>query len=121
FGSDLVPAVMAGVRAMIQNDDPTARIYELFWERFSALSELDRREHEHSFHPFYRERFPELAPLTSAMAAARPLLEYCFERGLAVVVATNPLFPETAIVQRLQWAGLDPAEFPFSLVTTYGN
>ena len=36
-----------------------------------------------------------------------------------MAVATNPLFPETAIRQRLEWAGV--ADFPYQLVTTYEN
>jgi FMN phosphatase YigB (HAD superfamily) len=36
-----------------------------------------------------------------------------------VVIATNPLFPATAIQQRMAWAGVDG--FPYRLVTTYEN
>lgn len=36
-----------------------------------------------------------------------------------MVIATNPLFPRTAIEQRLQWAGVGADEFSYALVTTY--
>ena len=36
-----------------------------------------------------------------------------------MVIATNPLFPATAIEQRLEWAGV--ADFPYRLVTTFEN
>ena len=35
--------------------------------------------------------------------------------------ATNPLFPRTAIEQRLDWAGVPVTEFDYALVTTYEN
>ena len=44
-----------------------------------------------------------------------------FARGLAVIIATNPLFPTTAIEQRLAWAGVPVDEYPYALVTTYEN
>jgi FMN phosphatase YigB (HAD superfamily) len=121
FERDLVPAILGGVRAMIEHDDPTVPIYEVFWERFTRVTGLGREQSEPTFAAFYRERYPALAALTSPMPAARPLVDYCFERGLKVVVATNPLFPREAILARLRWAGLDAETFPFSLVTTYDN
>jgi hypothetical protein len=34
-------------------------------------------------------------------------------------VATNPIFPRKAILHRLSWAGLEPNQVPFALVTDY--
>jgi hypothetical protein len=42
-----------------------------------------------------------------------------FERKWKVAVVTNPLFPSTAIEQRLDWAGLPPRANPFDLITSY--
>ena len=41
------------------------------------------------------------------------------EKGYQVVVATNPVFPEVAMRERLGWAGVDPEDF--ALITTYEN
>ncbi|HZX21588.1 MAG TPA: HAD hydrolase-like protein, partial [Clostridia bacterium] len=35
------------------------------------------------------------------------------EKGYNLVVATNPLFPERAILHRIEWAGLDKEDFIF--------
>jgi FMN phosphatase YigB (HAD superfamily) len=121
FDRDLVPAIMGGVRAMIEHDDPAVPIYDVFWERFTRVTGISREQSEPTFAAFYRERYPALAPLTNPMPAARPLVDYCLARGLLVVVATNPLFPRDAILQRLSWAGLDAEVLPFALVTTYDN
>ena len=40
---------------------------------------------------------------------------------MQVIIATNPLFPRTAIEQRLDWAGIPATEFDYALVTTYEN
>ena len=43
------------------------------------------------------------------------------QTGRKVVVATNPMFPETAILQRVQWAGFPEDGAGFDLVTTIEN
>jgi len=40
-------------------------------------------------------------------------------KGWRLVVATNPIFPRTAIVQRLVWAGFPADEVPFDLIPSY--
>jgi FMN phosphatase YigB (HAD superfamily) len=49
------------------------------------------------------------------------LVEWALDRGLQVVVATNPLFPRVAVEQRLAWAGVPVQEYDYTLVTTYEN
>ena len=60
-----------------------------------------------------------LAPMVRPVPLARSILEYCFDGGLKVAVATNPVFPRAVIEARLRWAGL--ADLPFDLVSSYEN
>ncbi len=71
------------------------------------------------FEQFYAEGFPLLSRYTQRIPAARSFVEFAFRRRWQVVIATNPVFPSTAVAQRLEWAGVPVAEFPYSLVTTY--
>ena len=41
------------------------------------------------------------------------------EMGYPLVLATNPIFPRVATMQRIDWAGLDVEDF--ELVTVYEN
>jgi len=70
--------------------------------------------------PFLDHGFLEIYPIPIHVheqpAVIPPVLLYT---GLQVVIATNPLFPLTAIEQRLEWAGLPVEEFPFALITSY--
>jgi FMN phosphatase YigB (HAD superfamily) len=68
---------------------------------------------------FYKEIYPALQELTRPVPAAAPLVAGLLERSYAVALATNPHYPETAIHQRIQWGGLDPANF--HRVTHGGN
>ncbi|MEJ2581189.1 MAG: HAD family hydrolase, partial [Acidobacteriota bacterium] len=70
---------------------------------------------------FYAEAFPRLESLTRPRAAAPKIVEWANSRGLQVVIATNPLFPRTAIEQRMAWGGVGVDRFNYDLVTVYEN
>jgi FMN phosphatase YigB (HAD superfamily) len=53
--------------------------------------------------------------------AAPKIVEWAGQLGLQVVIATNPLFPRTAIEQRMQWGGVGVDRFDYDLVTAYEN
>ncbi len=66
---------------------------------------------------FCQEDLNDLQPLVKEHPLSRQLIEACLERGLQVVVATNPIFPRTVVDARLTWGKLD--DLPFQLVTAY--
>jgi len=57
--------------------------------------------------------------LTQFRPEAVSMIEEAFNRGYNIAIATNPLFPMTAIQQRLEWAGLSPEIYPFLLIPSY--
>src|SRR5690606_29570504 len=65
---------------------------------------------------FYAEVFPTLQAHTSARPAVPGLIESLAARPARLVLATNPLFPRTAIEQRLVWAGSQLAEPTFARI-----
>ena len=70
---------------------------------------------------FYAEVYGELQPLVSPVDGAAALIENLLEQGLLVAVATNPLYPESAILQRLAWAGLGGLIGEFAIITHSEN
>ncbi len=60
-----------------------------------------------------------LAPLVRPFPWARRILQECFDNGLRVIIATNPVFPLPVVEARLKWGQLD--DFPFELITSYEN
>ena len=59
--------------------------------------------------------------MTAQQAAALPLVELARDKGLDIVIATNPMFPLRAVEARLNWAGLPVDEQAFTLVTSMEN
>jgi len=117
----LVTELLRATAAMDANDGEGPTNEGVFAESFYPALGADRLSLEPLFQRFYAEEFPKLRSLTRTVPEARLLVRWALDRGLQVVVATNPLFPRTAIEQRLEWAGLGPREYPYALVTTYEN
>lgn len=114
-------ALLSSTKATINNVEPGLSNYDVFWQAFTAQTGLDGQLVETFFQRFYGEQFVELRPLTQRRPSAKPLVQACLDAGLQVVVATNPLFPQVAIEQRLAWAGIPVTEFDYALVTTMEN
>jgi len=116
-----IAELVAATRAMSFNDGAGPTNEEVFAAAFYPALGVPRAELEPLLDRFYREVFPRLAPLTAPRPAAPRIVKWAFERGLQVVIATNPLFPRTAIEQRMAWGGLGVDRFRYALVTSYEN
>src|SRR3972149_450502 len=68
---------------------------------------------------FYESDFPGLRSLTRQIPEAQALVRQAAQRGFELAVATSPLFPRTALEQRLEWAGVCPREHDYGLITSY--
>ena len=114
----LVAAVWAGTRAMVENDG-TQTNEEVFWSDFCHIFGEQARKDEPLFAEFYAADFGQVRTVCGFAPEAAELIRLLKEKGIRVVLATNPLFPAIATRQRIRWAGLEPEDF--ELVTTYEN
>jgi HAD superfamily hydrolase (TIGR01549 family) len=112
-----MPALLAATRAMVENADPTITNQQVFAADFFPRVGRTADELMPVFDDFYATQFGKLRSHARCLPEARAAVQAAFGAGYDVVIATNPLFPETAIRQRMEWA--DVADFPFKLVTSY--
>ncbi len=110
--------LMQATEMMLANNGQVTN-EEAFARTFYPLAGRSREEMEAIFLEFYAKEFPNLQQYTQRLPEARQVVQLAFDLEYDVVIATNPLFPATAVEQRLMWAGV--ADFPYSLVTTYEN
>ncbi len=115
---ELVQIVLDGFEVMVANDG-TVTNEERFWELFLATFGGERDEHVKAFENFYHNEFSKVAEGTSPTPIANEAVQVLKERGYELVLATNPVFPRVATLERMRWAGLDPSDFV--LITTYEN
>lgn len=116
-----LPSLIQATQVMVHNTDPALTNDQVFWRAFEGMTGGKRDELEPFFTHFYEDDFLRLQAQTEMRPAAAQLVNMAMERGLSVVVATNPLFPQRAIEHRLEWAGLPVSQYDFALVTTYEN
>lgn len=115
----LVKTLMWATGQMIQNNRPDRTLEETFDASFYPALGVTRTDLQLDIDRFYADIFPSLRPLTSPKPEAIRLVNAAFEKGYHVAVATNPLFPRTAILQRLEWAGLPAEKYPFEVISAY--
>lgn len=113
-----IACLLQATKAMIANDGHATN-EQVFAEAFYPLIGRPREEMEPVFLDFYARDFADLRQYTRRRPEARQVVQTAFDRGYDVVIATNPLFPATAIEQRMEWANV--GGFPYRLVTSYEN
>jgi HAD superfamily hydrolase (TIGR01549 family) len=114
-----LPALLSGTQKMVANRFPNRTLQEVFDHTFFPLIKFRKEDIEDLLDSFYVEVFPTFKGITKAKPDAVDLVEGAFSRGYRVGVATNPLFPRSAILQRLSWAGLHAEDYPFDLIPSY--
>lgn len=115
----MMQAMTSAIRAMVTKMDPAGTMEDTFDQSFYPGIGVRKADLLEILDDFYRVRFPRLGSLTVRRPDAIQLIEKSFHHGWQVVIATNPLFPATAIHQRLAWAGLPPEKYPFAWITNY--
>lgn len=73
------------------------------------------------FEEFYQTDYPALAPLTQPLPHAAALIEWLKTQDMAVVIATNPVYPTTAVTQRLEWGGISAESMGYDFISTGDN
>ena len=114
----LIDTVMFGTMAMVKNDGKMTN-EEMFWKKFSEIYGENAREDEPKFEKFYIDDFIKLKDSCGFNASSKIVIEKAKEKGLRLVLATNPIFPAIATKSRVSWAGLEVDDFEF--ITTYEN
>jgi HAD superfamily hydrolase (TIGR01549 family) len=113
----MVKTLLAATEAMVKNISPTRTLEETFDDAFYPVLGIEKETVRPALDAYYAEDFPLLQSLTRPHAQAVAVVEKALDAGCRVNIATNPLFPRTAIEQRIAWAGLEG--YPFAIIPSY--
>lgn len=113
----LIAQLQASTRAAVMDRDAARTIAEKFAADFFPGIGHSQASLMPLFDDFYARDYPRLQSFVKPIPAARGVLEKIFQRGFQVVLATMPVFPRTAIRQRMEWGNI--ADLPYTLITDY--
>ncbi|WP_331274063.1 HAD family hydrolase [Capillibacterium thermochitinicola] len=108
--------LLASTMAMIQNNDPRLTNEEVFWQDFPARIGLSRSFLEPIFRDFYAQEYRALGNNLPPAGPVRNLLTSALMQGFSITIATNPIFPRYALIERLSW--INCHDLPYRLVTS---
>jgi len=110
---EIAKTVWTSTKYMINNVDMNKTNEEAFFEDF-----YDRVDHEAEvlnpiFEDFYEKDFNNIKSVATKNKQIIEAVSLLSRKGYHLVIATNPLFPERAILHRIEWAGLNIEDFIF--------
>ncbi len=114
-----INTLMSAVRQMMENLDPSLTLEDKFDAVFYPALGVARQDVQGLFDAFYAEDYPRLQSLTHPKPEAVHVIQQLLDRGDQAAIATNPLYPRSAILQRLDWAGLANDKIRFALIPSY--
>lgn len=115
----MIPELLNGTRKMMENLDPTVTLEQVFAQYFYPALGIAEETLKPQIDDFYDTVFPSLKANSTRYPESERLMKTLFDAGYEIVIATSPLFPRTAILQRLDWAGVPAAHFNYILITSY--
>jgi len=119
YDSDkLISAIWAGTASMIKNDGSISN-EDAFWQTFTALFPEKGRTDEPVFEDFYKNEFSNAKAACGNTENAAKVVSFLKEKGVNLILASNPIFPMIAQKNRMTWAGVNPDDF--SYITSYEN
>lgn len=114
----LIDGILAGTDAMIRNNGEMSN-EKVFWERFFEFIGERREDLIGILDEFYYGDFKKLQSETEPNNLAVDIVKQAHNNGRRVVLATNPVFPMSAQLERISWLGLSPSDFDY--ITAYEN
>lgn len=116
--SKVKKAFLWATQAMVQNNGEKTNQEALTQALVSVLGEKIHQDLD-IFDSFYDTEFQQIKEICGFNPKAQETVKWAKSKGIALVLATNPLFPAKATHSRIRWAGLSPEDFSF--ITTYEN
>lgn len=108
--------LIASTMAMVRNQDPSLTNEEVFWQDFPSRIGFSRAFLEPILLNFYQNEYCTLGNNIPATGQIRELLTFAIAKGFKITIATNPIFPHYALIERLSW--INCHDLPYQIVTS---
>lgn len=98
-------------------NDGTLTNREAFWTHIQDKLPISPEKSEEIALDFYENDFNQAECTTKPTPLSDQIVKAAKGKGMEVYLATNPVFPRCATMNRIRWAGLDAGDF--KEITTY--
>lgn len=112
----LISDIWAGTKRMYMNDGKQTN-EKVFWDYF--MSNGYSLEICQSIQEFYDTDFSKAKQFCRENPFAKEVVEFAKENFDHVILATNPIFPKRATLERMSWIGLKESDFEY--ISFYEN
>jgi len=112
-------ALLESTYEMISDLDPGVTNREAFARAFCRRVGLPWHDVWPVFQEFYQNDFGSLRRLVPENPHARTVVTKVLQAGWEIVLATNAIFPEIAIRERMRWVNIE--DLPWRYITTLDN
>lgn len=114
----LINTVWSGTKAMLKNNGQKTN-EQVFWEEFAKIYGDNKLIDKDLFDDFYTTDFKKTKVFCGENDKAKKVVQFARKRGLKTILSSNPVFPRTAMVQRMNFVGLQEKDFDY--ITSYDN
>lgn len=114
-------ALRSAIGRLNQGSDTCRSNADSMRDELCRKMSLSRDEMSRALDEFYAGPYHRFRETTAPIAGAVALVEELLNQNLLVAIATNPLFPESATLARITWAGLGDYINEFAFVTNSEN
>ncbi len=111
-------AVMGGLKAMVKNDGSKTN-EQVFWQCFENATGVPKSNVEKEFENFYNNEFLQLKEVCENTIFSRKIVDTLKQKGYRLILATNPILPLNAAINRMAFVGLEPKDFEY--ITGFEN
>jgi len=103
--------------ALFSNDGSISN-EELFWQVMNQKN--DYSKFMDLFDDYYKYDYNKLQfKLVKKTGFAKKIVDYLNSKGYILILATQPVFPKIATINRMKWADLEESDFKY--ISTYEN
>ncbi len=115
---ELIAGIWQGTKLMMTNDGKKTN-EQVFWDYFYGKFGEDKKAHYPLFDDFYNNEFLQTKAFCKPNENARKIMDYLKENGVKAVLASRPVFPLNAMVNRAGFVDLKQEDF--ALITDYSS
>jgi FMN phosphatase YigB (HAD superfamily) len=111
-GQFLIDAILASTKTTVMNTEHVTN-EEVFWSDFNVRMANHKDIFSNQIENYYNTGYLNTKKATKINENMTMAVKLLKDKGYDVVIATNPLFPRKAILDRVKWAGFEPEDFRY--------